>query len=247
MTPSRVPLPDTGSSGKNMPERRHSLRHSTCAPCPPAIVNFHGSRKAVLIDLNIAGFGVVSAINLEVGLMPHLQLELPQTGPIDATARVVWSNSSGRAGVALSNPLPNIREEIRDWLSMVAPAETETAPPYPGSSVDSLSDWVTAPLSLSPQVLQHGVENRKLGVYMLGYGNGEFHPIRVGRADDLRECLVAYIGQYDQFLYAYSSSDHDAFRRECRLYHHYRPRNNRSHPARSPGTRWDCPVCHGFK
>jgi hypothetical protein len=106
---------------------------------------------------------------------------------------------------------------------------------------------VTGPLSLKLPVLQHGVREKRTGVYMLGHGNGSFHVVRLGRADDLREALIAYIGQYDQFLYTYCASQHDAFQRECRLYHHYRPRNNSSHPVRSPGTTWDCPVCHGFK
>ena len=160
---------------------------------------------------------------------------------------VVWSDASGRAGVALSNLLPSIEEGIRDWLAVNTLAEAETAPPYPGSPIDSLSDWVTGPLPLNVQVLQHGVNENRVGVYVLGHGNGKFAVGRVDRADNLRAGLIAYVGQFDQFLYSYCTSDHDAFRRECRLYHHYRPPKNRSHPVRSPGTSWDCPVCHGFK
>jgi len=230
-----------------MPERRQRLRHAICAPCPPTIVSFAHPGKAVVLDLSPAGMGVVSVAKLAVGLMPDLQLELPERGAVGARGYVVWSNGSGRAGVALSNPLSEVQDEIQSWLSTTAPAKAEMAPAYPGSSVDSLSDWVTAPLPLDLQILQHGVNDQRVGVYMLGYGNGEFHPVRVGRAPDLREALVAYLGQYDQFVYAYCASDHDAFRRECRLYHHYRPRNNRSHPVRRPGSAWDCPVCHGFK
>jgi len=230
-----------------MPERRQRLRHSICAPCPPTIVSLAEPGKAVVVDLGPAGIGVVSATKLEVGLIPDLQLLLPERGLVGAKGRVVWSNVSGRAGVAFSNPSAKFEYEIQSWLSAIAPPDAELAPAYPGSSVDSLSDWVTPPLPLNSQVLEHGVNDQRVGVYMLGYGNGEFHPVRVGRAEDLRETLVAYIGQYDQFLYAYSTSDHDAFRRECRLYHNYRPKNNNSHPVRSRGATWDCPVCHGFK
>ena len=230
-----------------MPERRQHLRHSVCAPCPPTFVSFDESGKAVVVDLSPSGMGVVSATNVKVGQMPQLQFELPESGLVQVRGCVVWSDAFGRAGVALAEPLPVTQKTIHDWLAASGSEEVETAPPYPGPSIDSLSDWVTGPLRLNVHVLQYGVHEKRLGVYMLGHGNGDFHPVRVGRTNDLREGLIAYVGQYDQFLYAYCSSDHDAFRRECRLYHHYRPRGNRSHPARSPGSTWDCPVCHGFK
>jgi len=236
--------PDAGFPGKIMRERRQYLRQPTCSP---TIVSLDENGKGVVVDLSEAGMGVVSARSLEAGLMPQLQFELPESGMVQVRGCVVWSDASGRAGVVLAEPLPVTRKTIHDWLVANGSAEVETAPPYPGPSIDSLSDWVTGPLSLNLHVLQHGVHEKRVGVYMLGHGNGAFHPVRVGRTDDLREGLIAYVGQYDQFLYAYCSSDHDAFRRECRLYHHYRPRNNRSHPARSAGTTWDCPVCHGFK
>ena len=191
--------------------------------------------------------GVVSAKNLEVGLMPRLQFELPGSGAVHAMGCVVWSDPAGRAGVALANPIPTLQESLRDWLAANALAEAEAAPLYPGSPIDSLSDWVAGPLPLDLQVLQHAVQENRVGVYVLGHGNGKFHVVRVGRAQNLRAGLVAYIGQYNQFLYTYCTSDHDAFRRECRYYHHYRPRSNHSHPARAPGATWDCPVCHGFK
>lgn len=230
-----------------MPEKRQHLRQSVCAPCPPTVVSLGENGKAIVVDLSEAGMGMVSAKNLEVGLMPQLQFELPGSGTVHATGCVVWSNASGRAGVALSNLLPIIQEGIRDWLAVSALAQAETAPPYPGPPIDSLSDWVTGPLPLKLEVLQHGVREKRNAVYMLGHGNGAFHVMRVGRADDLWEGLVPYIGQYDQFLYAYCTSRQDAFLRECRLYHHHRPRNNNSHPARRPGTSWDCPLCHGYK
>lgn len=230
-----------------MPERRQHLRQSICAPCPPTIVSFAEDGRVVGLNLSEAGMGVVSARNLVVGLQLPLQFELPESGSMRATGCVVWSDASGRAGVALSNLLPNSQERIRDWLSVIALAEAETVPSYTGSPIGSLSDWVTGPLPLNLQVLQHGVAEKRIGVYVLGYGNGKFHVASVGRADDLQEGLVPYIGQYDQFLFAYCASRHDAFVRECRLYHQHRPRNNRFHPERIPGAAWDCPVCHGFK
>jgi len=230
-----------------MPERRQYLRQSICAPCPPTIVSFAEDGKVVAVDLSEAGMGVLSARNLEMGLKLQLQFTLPESGTVKANGRVVWSNASGRAGVVLSNLLPASQEGIRDRLSVIALAQAETVPSYTGSFIGSLSDWVTGPLTLNLPVLQHGVAEQRTGVYVLGHGNGKFHVVRTGRADNLQEGLVAYIGQYDQFLFAYCASRHDAFLRECRLYHQYRPRSNPSHPVRSPGTAWDCPVCHGFK
>jgi hypothetical protein len=227
-----------------MPERRQYLRQSTR---PPTIVSFGENRKGVVVDLSEAGMGVVSAKSLEVGLMPRLQFELPGSGVLHGMGYVAWSDPSGRAGVALANQLPIIQEGIRDWLAANALAEAQPAPPYPGSPIDSYADWVTGPLPLHAQVLQYAVHERRAGVYVLGHGNGKFRLLRVGRGEDLRAALVAYVGQFDQFLYTYCTSHHDAFRREGRLYHHYRPSDNRSHPARSPGTTWDCPICHGFR
>jgi len=246
MRPGPGSAPAVGSA-YTMPERRQYPRHSICAPFPPTFVNFGEPGKAVVVDLSSAGMGLLSARSLHVGHTPQLQFELPENGRMLVKGCVVWSDASGRAGLVLADPLPVTRKTIRQWLGASAPEEAETALAYTGSRIDSLSDWVTGPLLLNLQILQHAVHEKRVGVYMLGYGNGEFHPSRVGRADDLREALIAYIGQYDQFLYAYCASDHDAFQRECRLYHHYRPRNNRSHPTRTPGATWDCPVCHGFK
>jgi hypothetical protein len=230
--------------GRTMPDRRQHVRRNNLAP---AIVGIGEDDKGVVVDMSEAGIGVVSAKRLDVGLMPAVQFELEGSGAVHATGYVAWSDASGRAGVALSNVLPIIQQGIGEWLAANAAEETEAAAPYPGTPVDSISDWVTGPLPLSARVLQHAVRENAVGVYMLGHGNGKFHVVRAGRAEDLRAGLVAYIGQYDQFLYAYSTSDHDAFRRLCRLYHHYRPPRNRSHPARRPGTNWDCPVCFGFK
>jgi hypothetical protein len=50
----------------------------------------------------------------------------------------------------------------------------------PGSPVDSISDWVTGPLPLNAQIVQHSVREISVGVYMLGQGNGKFHVARVG-------------------------------------------------------------------
>jgi hypothetical protein len=227
-----------------MHERRQYLRQPTRSP---TIVSFGENGKGVVVDLSETGMGVVSAKSLKVGLIPRLQFELPGSGGVHGMGCVVWSDPSGRAGVAISNLLPIIQEGVRDWLAVNALAEAETVPLYPGSPIDSLSDWVTGPLPLDVQVLQHAVHENRVGVYVLGHGNGKFRVVLVGRAEDLRASLVAYIGQYDQFLYTYCTSNHDAFRRECRLYHYYRPSQNRSHPLRSPGTTWDCPICHGFK
>ncbi len=227
-----------------MPDRRQHVRQATSAP---TIVSFGEHGTGVVVDLSQAGMGVVCARNLELDLMPAVELELPGGGTVHGRGCVVWSEASGRAGVALSNVLPIIQQGIREWLAANAAEAMEPAVLYPGSPVDSLSDWVTGPLPLNAQVLQYAVHQNRAGVYVLGHGNGKFRVVRVGRAEDLRAAMVAYIGQYDQFLYTYCSSDHDAFLRECRLYHHYRPPKNRSHPPQRPGTTWDCPICYGFK
>jgi len=86
------------------------------------------------------------------------------------------------------------------------------------------------------------------GVFALGYGGARdtFFVNYIGRSDsDLRARLMDCIGSDALFKFEVSISSRAAFLRECELFHTFRPRGNRLHPARPRGADWTCPRC-GF-
>jgi hypothetical protein len=103
------------------------------------------------------------------------------------------------------------------------------------------------PFPLTVRNIEANVSSDAKGVYVLGEGMGrQFDVLKVGRSDDVKGSLGEYLGKYKNFQYAFSLSQVEAWERECELYHQYRPRDNKAHPARRYGSDWDCPVCHGF-
>ncbi|HYY70564.1 MAG TPA: hypothetical protein VE734_12615 [Terriglobales bacterium] len=106
---------------------------------------------------------------------------------------------------------------------------------------------VATPLPLDSEVIEKNLHSAGWGAYVVGdQVNGMFRAVKVGRTEDLRGCLTDFIGAYDEFVYKSAASQGAAFQIECRFYHQYRPTHTRSHPTRSPGTDWECPVCQGF-
>ncbi|MBZ5524208.1 MAG: hypothetical protein LAP21_18385, partial [Acidobacteriia bacterium] len=84
------------------------------------------------------------------------------------------------------------------------------------------------------------------GAYALGKlgDDGLFYINYVGRSDDdlagrLQDHTPEY---YPQFMYAFYQSMKDAFDKECHLYHAFKPRDNKVHPARPTNAMWACPV-----
>lgn len=88
------------------------------------------------------------------------------------------------------------------------------------------------------------------GAYTLGFSWNKVFTVQfVGRADDnLREALIAQAeaGKYSAFKCVATATTHDAFERECELFHQFgglRHLDNTAHPARPPGAGWKCPHC----
>jgi hypothetical protein len=103
------------------------------------------------------------------------------------------------------------------------------------------------PFPLTVRNIEANVSSDAKGVYALGEGMGrQFEVLKVGRSDDVKGSLGEYLGKYKNFQYAFSLSQVDAWERECELYHQFRPRDNKAHPARRYGSDWDCHICHGF-
>lgn len=84
------------------------------------------------------------------------------------------------------------------------------------------------------------------GVFALGYIGREaaFYINYIGRSDhDVKSRLLELIGSDSFFKLGLTESPEEAFRRECELFHSFRPPANRVHPGRSANTNWICPRC----
>ncbi len=111
------------------------------------------------------------------------------------------------------------------------------------------SAGLLGPYRLSVDVIDRTVTGNSPGGFALGYvdANGRFCLSRVGRADsNLAGGLRAFIGTDLMFKFRLFDTAEQAFLKECELFHAFNPPNNRSHPARTPGTRWTCPHCVTF-
>ena len=88
------------------------------------------------------------------------------------------------------------------------------------------------------------------GIFALGTRSADgskFTIARVGRSDtDVNRRLHEYVGRYSHFKFGYSPSSAAAFEKECALFHHLHPRDNKAHPLRPAGTMWRCPMCEIF-
>jgi CheY-like chemotaxis protein len=101
--------------GLVMRMRRHSLRQ----PTPELIyVDLEGAEpRCLLLDLSEGGMSVQAEKHLEHRrlLRPRFALPFSETS-IEATAEVVWSDSSGRAGLRFLHMPDTAREELRRWM-----------------------------------------------------------------------------------------------------------------------------------
>src|SRR5579883_3099263 len=91
---------------------------------------------------------------------------------------------------------------------------------------------------LTESVIDAKIARRTPGVYVLDPLDPEGVLLSfayVGRADsDLASGLKRHIGPYRAFYFAALPSPAEAYYVECELYHHFRPADNRAHPARPP-------------
>lgn len=129
--------------------RRRSVRQKAHAP---AYVTFPAVRNGRMLELHevldISERGV--AIQCTSPMEPHQQIDLcldlaEATGQILTTARVVWSNSSGRAGLAFPTLAEMDLQRLQQWLFLNAMAGAANA-----SSSASLPSLVLQTPGLRP-------------------------------------------------------------------------------------------------
>ena len=125
--------------------RRRRVRQKVHAP---AYASFSGASKSEMLDLHEVldisevGVAVQCPEPMKVNEQVELCLDLAEaSGQISATARVVWSDSTGRAGLALP-PLANpALQRLREWLFLnaMAAAANAASSAAPASAVPELT------------------------------------------------------------------------------------------------------------
>ncbi len=105
---------------------------------------------------------------------------------------------------------------------------------------------LTGPFKLTNSNVSIHIRGGTLGVYVLGplRADGHLTVKFAGRSDpDLAGGLRRHADKYDAFGFARAVSLQEAFEMECRLFHHFEPVDNATHPARPPESDWKCPIC----
>ena len=107
------------------------------------------------------------------------------------------------------------------------------------------STGLSGPHPLTESGINNNVTAGKIGAYALGHTkDGTFYVDYVGRSDsDVNSRLHNWKVSYEQFKFGYYDTKKAAFEKECRLYHDFKPTDNKVHPDKPTGTSYKCPVC----
>src|ERR1700733_8271256 len=110
----------TSRQSKSVTERRQTARlvvHS------PAYANLNGSSPgkardlSEILDISQDGISVQTVAPLEIGHEMDLGLDLSETKTrIKTTGRVIWSDSSGRAGIHFLKLADQSVRQLKEWL-----------------------------------------------------------------------------------------------------------------------------------
>jgi GAF domain-containing protein len=122
----------TSQASRPVPlNRRRRVRQKVHAP---AYASFSGASKSEMLDLyevldiSEVGVAVQCTTPLEASQQVELCLDLAEaSGQISATARVVWSDESGRVGLALPVLTSSALHRLREWLFLNAMAGAANA------------------------------------------------------------------------------------------------------------------------
>jgi hypothetical protein len=111
--------------------RRRRVRQKVHAP---AYASFAGASQGEMLNLNEVldisevGVAVQCPSPLEIDQQVELCLDLAEaSGSISTTARVIWSDSAGRAGLALPALTSSALHRLREWLFLNAMAGAANA------------------------------------------------------------------------------------------------------------------------
>jgi putative methionine-R-sulfoxide reductase with GAF domain len=113
------------------PNRRRRVRQKVHAP---AYASFSGASKSEMLDLyevldiSEIGVAVQCPSPMEINQQVDLCLDLAEaSGQISATARVAWSDSTGRVGLGFPALTESAARRLREWLFLNAMAAAANA------------------------------------------------------------------------------------------------------------------------
>ncbi|MGH9544856.1 MAG: GAF domain-containing protein [Terriglobales bacterium] len=117
-------------------ERRHTVRHRTHSP---AYASLNGPTDGIgpdlseILDISSDGMSIQTSSPLQVEHNLSLCLDLSETGArIRTTGQVVWSDTSGRAGIRFAELSGQSLDQLQEWLFvnvLTACDHARTTPP----------------------------------------------------------------------------------------------------------------------
>src|SRR6266851_5829996 len=119
MEPTGPNLAGTFRRSRSATERRRTMRHRTHSP---AYARLNATQADALdlseiLDISEDGMSIQTSSLLEVERNLSLCLDLSETGTsIRTTGQVVWSESSGRAGIRFARLSGEALDQLKEWL-----------------------------------------------------------------------------------------------------------------------------------
>lgn len=119
MEPTGPNLAGTSRQSGPATERRHTMRHRAHSP---AYARLNAAQTGApdlseILDISEDGMSIQTSSPLEVERHLSLSLDLSETcAPIRTTGKVVWSESSGRAGIRFAKLSRQSLDQLKEWL-----------------------------------------------------------------------------------------------------------------------------------
>jgi GAF domain/PilZ domain/Sel1 repeat len=119
MEPTGPKLAGNSRQFKPATERRHTLRHRTHSPAYVMLNPARGNAPDLseILDISEEGMSIQTSSPLQVEHHLSLCLDLSETqARIQTTGQVVWSDTSGRAGIRFARLSGYARGQLQEWL-----------------------------------------------------------------------------------------------------------------------------------
>jgi GAF domain/PilZ domain/Sel1 repeat len=149
MEPTGPNLAGTSRQSGPATERRHTMRHRAHSP---AYARLNAAQAGApdlseILDISEDGMSIQTSSPLDVERHLSLSLDLSETGaPIRTTGKVVWSESSGRAGIRFAKLSGQSLDQLKEWLFV----NILTAVDHAGATSADQDRWNNASKGLPP-------------------------------------------------------------------------------------------------
>src|SRR5579862_4272353 len=130
-------------------ERRHSMRHRAHSPAYARLnaTDADATDLSEILDISEEGMSVQTSSRLEIERSLNVSLDLSETGTsIRTTGQVVWSESSGRAGIRFARLSRESLHQLKEWLFV----NILTAFDHAGAVSTDENEWKSASKRLPP-------------------------------------------------------------------------------------------------